>query len=60
MDTLKIAGSNQPDMPWEDRPAGSKEVMWRYSAEPDHRASCAFDVEFDLQLGGRSLQKRKI
>ena len=48
MDTLKIAGSNQPDMPWEDRPAGSKEVM------------CAFDVEFDLQLGGRSLQKRKI
>ena len=34
MDTLKIAGSNQPDMPWEDRPAGSKEVMWRYSANP--------------------------
>ena len=32
MDTLKIAGSNQPDMPWEDRPAGSKEGMWRYSA----------------------------
>ena len=23
-----------PDMPWEDRPAGSKEVMWRYSANP--------------------------
>lgn len=34
MDTLKIAGANQPDMPWEDRPAGSKEVMWRYSANP--------------------------
>ena len=34
MDTLRIAGSNQPDMPWEDRPAGSKEVMWRYSANP--------------------------
>ena len=34
MDTLKIAGSNQPDMPWEDRPAGSKEVMWRYTQNP--------------------------
>ena len=21
-------------MPWEDRPAGSKEVVWRYSANP--------------------------
>ena len=34
MDTLKIAGANQPDMPWEDRPAGSKEVMWRYTQNP--------------------------
>ena len=34
METLKIAGANQPDMPWEDRPAGSKEVMWRYTQNP--------------------------
>ena len=31
---LKIVGPAMPDMPWEDRPAGSKEVMWRYSALP--------------------------
>ncbi len=34
MNTLKIAGANLPDMPWEDRPAGSNEVLWRYSANP--------------------------
>ena len=33
-DKLKIAGEALPNMPWEDRPAGSKEVMWRYSANP--------------------------
>ena len=27
-------GPALPDMPWEERPAGSKEVMWRYSANP--------------------------
>ena len=26
--------SNLSNMPWEDRPAGSKEVVWRYSANP--------------------------
>lgn len=31
---LKIAGPALPDMPWEERPAGSKEVLWRYSANP--------------------------
>ena len=31
MNNLKIVGPAMPDMPWEDRPAGSKEVMWRYS-----------------------------
>ena len=34
MNNLKIVGPAMPDMPWEDRPAGSKEVMWRYSANP--------------------------
>ena len=34
MNNLKIAGGSLPDMPWEDRPAGSKEVLWRYSANP--------------------------
>ena len=26
--------SNLSNMPWEDRPVGSKEVVWRYSANP--------------------------
>lgn len=34
MNNLKIAGTSLPDMPWEDRPAGSKEVMWRYTQNP--------------------------
>ena len=29
MNNLKIVGPAMPDKPWEDRPAGSKEVMWR-------------------------------
>ena len=28
MNALKIAGEPLPDMPWEERPAGSKEVLW--------------------------------
>ena len=23
-----------PNLPWEERPAGSSEVIWRYSANP--------------------------
>ena len=34
MENLRIAGPALPDMPWEDRPAGSNEVLWRYSANP--------------------------
>jgi len=34
MEKIKIAGVALPYMPWEDRPAGSNEVMWRYSANP--------------------------
>ena len=34
MDKLIIKGNNLPEMPWEERPQGSKEVMWRYSANP--------------------------
>ena len=30
MDNLKIVGAPLPNMPWEDRPEGSKEVLWRY------------------------------
>lgn len=32
--SIKIIGSSLPDMPWEDRPAGNQEVMWRYSKNP--------------------------
>jgi len=34
MKELKITGQPLPDMPWEERPAGNREVMWRYSANP--------------------------
>ena len=34
MDNLRIVGAPLPDMPWEDRPEGSKEVVWRYSKNP--------------------------
>ncbi len=29
-----IGGQSLPNIPWEDRPAGCKDVMWRYSANP--------------------------
>ncbi len=34
MENLKIVGPSLPDMPWEDRPERSKEVLWRCSANP--------------------------
>jgi len=34
MTKLKIEGNPLPDMPWEDRPAGSNAVVWRYSQNP--------------------------
>ena len=34
MDKLKIIGESLPDMPWEDRPADCKDVIWRYSNNP--------------------------
>lgn len=32
--STKIVGQPMPNMPWEERPAGSKDVMWRYSQNP--------------------------
>ena len=29
-----IIGNDLPDMPWEDRPADSSDIVWRYSANP--------------------------
>ena len=34
MQQIRIEGQPLPSMPWEERPAGSKAVMWRYSANP--------------------------
>ncbi len=34
MKTKTIIGSALPNMPWEDRPAGSNAVVWRYSQNP--------------------------
>lgn len=34
MDKLKVVGSPLPNMPWEDRPVGCKDVLWRYSKNP--------------------------
>lgn len=55
MSNLKIMGPALPDMPWEERPAGSKEVMWRYSANPIIGARRAFDLQLGLQFGGRAV-----
>ena len=34
MTRSKMFGSTLPNMPWQDRPAGSSEVVWRYSLNP--------------------------
>lgn len=34
MSKIEIKGNPLPQMPWEERPQGSKDVMWRYSANP--------------------------
>ena len=56
MSNLKIMGPALPDMPWEERPAGSKEVMWRYSANP----IIGRDLEQHFQFGGRSVQEGQV
>ena len=32
--SLKIFGQSIPNMPWQDRPEGCKDVIWRYNANP--------------------------
>lgn len=34
MENLKIMGDSLPNMPWEERPAGYKHILWRCSANP--------------------------
>ncbi len=34
MSTVKIVGSDIPNMPWQERPAGNTEPLWRYDANP--------------------------
>ena len=34
MDKMKIQGRPLPGMPWEDRPAGCNDPIWRYSKNP--------------------------
>ena len=34
MKHLEIIGEPLPNIPWQDRPEGCKEVMWRYSENP--------------------------
>ena len=34
MSKIEIKGQPLPNMPWEDRPEGCKDVLWRYSANP--------------------------
>ncbi len=31
---VKVVGSPLPNLPWEERPAGSADVVWRYSKNP--------------------------
>ena len=32
--SAKIIGQSLPNIPWEDKPAGCKDVLWRYSKNP--------------------------
>ena len=34
MNNLIIKGNDLPNIPWEDRPANSNQIMWRYSKNP--------------------------
>ena len=34
MENIQIVGPALPGMPWEERPEGCKEVVWRYSSNP--------------------------
>lgn len=41
---VKIVGESLPSLPWQDRPAGSTEILWRYDANPiigRHPIPCA-------------------
>jgi len=31
---VTMVGNSLPNIPWEERPAGSNEVLWRYSGNP--------------------------
>jgi beta-1,4-mannooligosaccharide/beta-1,4-mannosyl-N-acetylglucosamine phosphorylase len=31
---VKVIGDSVPNLPWEERPAGSSDVVWRYSGNP--------------------------
>lgn len=31
---MKIIAQSLPNIPWEDRPSGSSELLWRYSKNP--------------------------
>ena len=61
--------SNLSNMPWEDRPVGSKEVVWRYSANPIiprdllptsnsifNSAVVPFDFHFSVKSHGSTLR----
>jgi beta-1,4-mannooligosaccharide/beta-1,4-mannosyl-N-acetylglucosamine phosphorylase len=34
MSKISIKGENLPNIPWQDRPAGCSEIVWRYSNNP--------------------------
>jgi hypothetical protein len=57
-----MIGESLPGMPWEERPAGCVDPVWRHSANPiigwNPSPSCAYDrngVLFPRKVGGRYL-----
>lgn len=47
MRTLKIVGESIPNLPWQEKPKGSVEHVWRYSGNPiidRHPIPCAYSV----------------
>ena len=48
----KVFGENIANLPWEERPAGSNSVIWRYSANPiiPRRAAATLDSVFNSAI----------
>jgi beta-1,4-mannooligosaccharide/beta-1,4-mannosyl-N-acetylglucosamine phosphorylase len=55
MASVKIVGENLPNLPWQEKPAGSGDIMWRYDRNPvmaERAARRRADLQQRLFFGG--------